>query len=207
VPGRSQGRKESEARQEKVSAAQRFGVVLGAAIWAVRAFGCGATLTWCVLACGSLNGSASSAADEHHPLIGAPAPAFELGSPDGKHKVSLKSYAGKVTVIDFWATWCGPCRESFPAYQRLALEFGSKLAVIGISVDEDPAGIAKFARETGAQFPLAWDDGQVASRSYQPPTMPTCFVLDAQGLVHFVHAGFHAGEEQELESEIRSLLK
>ena len=79
--------------------------------------------------------------------------------------------------------------------------------MIGLSVDEEPAGIALFARESGAKFPLAWDDGQVASRSYRPPTMPTCFVVDQQGIVRFVHSGFHASEEQALEREIASLLK
>jgi peroxiredoxin len=194
-----------------VTATERRGVSL-----VLRALlAAGSPLCWlasggallCLLACGSLNGGASSAAGEQHPLIGAAAPAFELASPDGKRKVQLKSQAGKVVVIDFWATWCGPCRESFPAYQRLALKFGDKLSVIGISVDEEPAGIALFAKETGAQFPLAWDDGQIASRSYQPPTMPTAYVVDPNGIVRFVHSGFHAGEEQELASEIASLLR
>ena len=160
-----------------------------------------------LLACGSLNSGASSAADEQHPLLGAAAPAFELASPDGKQKVDLASHVGKVVVVDFWATWCTPCHESFPAYQRLAEKFSGQVVVIGISVDEDPAGIAKFAKETGAKFPLAWDDGQITSKSYQPPTMPTSYVIDKSGVVRFVHSGFHAGEEQELESELNSLLK
>jgi len=158
-------------------------------------------------ACGGLGSGANSAAAEQHPLLGAAAPAFELASPDGKQKVSLRSFAGKVVVVDFWATWCSPCHESFPVYQRLASKFGSKLAVIGVSVDEAPGGIAPFAKGTGATFPLAWDEGQITSKSYQPPTMPTSYVIDASGVVRFVHSGFHSGEEQELESEISSLLK
>ena len=158
-------------------------------------------------ACGSMgSGAASDASEAQHPLLGAAAPPFELAAPNGKQKVSLSQYAGKVVVVDFWATWCAPCRESFPAYQRIAEKFGSKATVIGISVDEDPAGIPKFASETGAKFPLAWDDGQITSKSYQPPTMPTCFVIDANGVVRFVHSGFRAGEEQAIESEIDSLL-
>ncbi len=168
-----------------------------------------AAFTLCLLACGPGPGAggANSAADAEHPLLGAAAPAFELEAPSGKQKVSLGEYAGKVVVVDFWATWCAPCKESFPAYQRLAQKFGSKLTVIGISVDEDPAGIPKFAKETGAKFPLAWDDGQITSKSYQPPTMPTCFVIDQTGIVRFVHSGFHSGEEQVIASEIDSLLK
>ena len=163
----------------------------------------------CLFACGPNTGAsgAHSAADAEHPLLGAAAPAFELEAPSGKQKVSLGASAGKVIVVDFWATWCAPCKESFPVYQRLAQKFGSKLSVIGISVDEDPAGIPKFAKETGATFPLAWDDGQITSKSYQPPTMPTCFVVDQSGIVRFVHSGFHSGEERVLEAEIASLLK
>ena len=161
-----------------------------------------------LLACASGGGpGASNAADAEHPLLGAAAPAFELESPSGKQKVSLGQHAGKVVVVDFWATWCAPCKESFPAYQRLAQKFGSKLTVIGVSVDEDPAGIAKFAKETGATFPLCWDDGQITSKSYQPPTMPTSFVVDQTGIVRFVHSGFHTGEERAIEAEIDSLLK
>jgi len=158
--------------------------------------------------CGSLNsGGASSAAGEQHPLLGAAAPAFELPSPDKKMKITLGSYAGKVVIVDFWATWCAPCRDSFPAYERISQKYAGKVAVVGISVDEDPAGIPRFARETGAKFPLAWDDGQVVSKTYQPPTMPTSYVVDQSGIVRFVHSGFHSGEEQEIESELASLVK
>ncbi|HET7541941.1 MAG TPA: TlpA disulfide reductase family protein [Polyangiaceae bacterium] len=176
-------------------------------------YAAGAALTLCLLACGAGGGSglgapgAKTAADAEHPLLGAAAPEFELESPNGKQKVSLSAQAGKVVVVDFWATWCAPCKESFPAYQRLAQKFGKQLTVIGVSVDEDPAGIPEFAKETGAKFPLAWDDGQSTSKSYRPPTMPTSFVIDRSGIVRFVHSGFHAGDERAIESEIASLLK
>jgi len=175
--------------------------------WARQA--AGAAFALGLLGCdpGGAPGGANSAADAEHPLLGAAAPAFELAAADGKHKVSLSDHGGKVVVVDFWATWCAPCKESFPAYQRLAQKFGNKLTVIGVSVDDDPAGIPKFARETGATFPLAWDEGQITSKSYQPPTMPTSFVVDQSGIVRFVHSGFHAGDERAIESEIASLSK
>lgn len=184
--------------EEKVSTIHRRTLL-------VRAGSAAASL-W-LLACGGMGSGARGAADESHPLIGATAPSFELPAPTGKGKVGLASHAGKVVVVDFWATWCTPCHESFPAYQRLSEKFGSKLVVIGISVDDEPSGIPKFAKETGAKFPLAWDDGQVTSKSYQPSTMPTAFVIDGSGVVRFVHSGFHPGDEAALESEIESLTK
>jgi thiol-disulfide isomerase/thioredoxin len=158
-----------------------------------------------VVGCGNMGAGASSAAGDTHPLIGGAAPGFDLTSPDGKKKITLANVHGKVIIVDFWATWCGPCRESFPVYERLSNKFGSKLAVIAVSVDEDPGSIAQFVKDTGATFQIGWDDGQVVSKSYQPPTMPTSFVIDKSGIVRFMHSGFRSGEEAELEQEVASL--
>jgi len=195
LPGRSES-----GQEEEVSSLDKSSLARHAA---------SAAFTLSLLACAAGPGApgASSTADAQHPLLGAAAPSFELEAADGKHKVSLSEHAGKVVVVDFWATWCAPCKQSFPAYQRLAQKFGSKLTVIGISVDEDPAGIPQFAKETGAKFPLAWDDGQITSKSYRPSTMPTSFVIDQSGIVRFSHSGFHPGDERAIESEIESLLK
>ena len=152
-------------------------------------------------------GGARGPDSEPHPLVGVAAPAFELPGPDGKGKVTLAAHAGKVVIVDFWATWCEPCRESFPAYQGLVDKFGGTLVVIGVSVDEEPSGISAFLTETGARFPIAWDDGQGVSKSYQPPGMPTSYVVDRSGIVRFVHVAYRAGDERQLEDEVRSLLK
>jgi len=157
-------------------------------------------------ACNGLGAnSANSAVDAGHPLVGAVAPPFQLASPDGKHQVSLSDYAGKVVVIDFWATWCVPCRKAFPEYQKLADKYGSKVVVVGISEDPDSAGVAEFAKSHGGKFQVLWDDGQLTSKSYQITTMPATFVVDAAGVVRFVHV--HSGEEQAIDSEIASLLR
>jgi thiol-disulfide isomerase/thioredoxin len=118
-----------------------------------------ATLSACAPGSGaSGGGSGASHAVSDHPLIGAPAPDFELSSFDGKGKVALATSSGKVTIVDFWATWCEPCRASFPAYQKMRDDFDGKLEVLGISVDEDSSGIADFKASTGVKFPLAWDE-------------------------------------------------
>lgn len=157
------------------------------------------------LACAGGIGGAASSAGESHPLLGAPAPAFELREVGGARQ-SLAAHAGKVVIVDFWATWCQPCKQSFPIYQRLVDRFGGGLVVLGVSQDDDSQGIAAFGSETGARFPLLWDDGKGVAKSYDPPTMPTAFVVDQSGIVRFVHVGYRAGDEATLEQEVRSLL-
>jgi thiol-disulfide isomerase/thioredoxin len=109
-------------------------------------------------------------------------------------------------IVDFWATWCAPCRTSFPAYQALVDEFGGKLTVIGVSVDDDSSGIETFRSETGVKFPLVWDEGQAVVGSYKPATMPTSFIIDKAGIVTAIHEGFHEGDQAALREKIRSLL-
>jgi len=135
----------------------------GVAVIAVAALGFSAA---CAPGTGAGGGgSGASHAVSDHPLVGAPAPEFELPSHDGKSQVALARSSGKVTIVDFWATWCEPCRASFPAYQKMVDDFDGKLEVIGISVDEEPSGIAAFAASTGVKFPLAWDEGQGAAQN------------------------------------------
>lgn len=156
-------------------------------------------------ACASGMGGAGSSAAESHPLLGAPAPAFELREVAGAPQ-SLAAHAGKVVIVDFWATWCQPCKQSFPAYQRLVERLAGALVVLGVSQDDDSQGIAAFRSETGAKFPLLWDDGKAVAKSYDPPSMPTAFVVDQSGIVRFVHVGYRDGDEATLEQEVRSLL-
>lgn len=156
--------------------------------------------------CGAgMGGGPTSAAGSSHALVGAPAPAFELRDVAGGNQ-SLAAHAGKVVIVDFWATWCKPCKESFPAYQKLVTQVGSDLVVVGVSQDDDAKGIPAFLSETGAKFPIVWDDGKSVAKSYDPPSMPTAFVIDKSGIVRFVHVGYHPGDEVTLEDEVRSLL-
>lgn len=157
--------------------------------------------------CAGAGGGGASASAASHPLLGGPAPAFELAEVSGGGKQSLSAHAGKVVIVDFWATWCEPCRQSFPAYQKLLGDLGPGLVVIGISQDDDAKAIPAFVSDTGVKFPIVWDDGKSVAKSYDPPTMPTAFVVDKSGIVRFVHVGYRAGDEDALAEEARSLLK
>ncbi len=176
-----------------------------------RSFGLATAFALLTVACGGGGGAGKGAEGasngSEHPLVGAPAPEFDLKAQYGGSRASLGDSSGKVRIVDFWATWCEPCRESFPAYQKLQEKHGDDLVIIGLSVDDEPDGIKAFAKDTGVKFVLAWDEGQQISARYEPPTMPTSYLVDKKGIVRNVHAGFRAGDEQEVEREVTKLLE
>ncbi len=109
-------------------------------------------------------------------------------------------------MLDFWATWCEPCKASFPSYQALQEEFSGRLTVLAISEDDEGEDIEAFARSAGARFPLAWDADKALAKQYRIQGMPTLFLIDQSGLVRNVHAGFRAGDEDSVRTTIASLL-
>jgi peroxiredoxin len=160
-------------------------------------------------ACGGTSGESSGAktGGEKHALIGAPAPGFKLDSANGQGKVDLAAMKGKVVIVDFWATWCEPCKKSFPKLQDLSTKYkASGLEIVGVSEDEDSKGIADFGKTYGAKFPLVWDNGKALADKWKPPNMPSSYIVDKTGVVRFVHMGYHDGEEVEIEKEVKSLL-
>jgi peroxiredoxin len=152
-------------------------------------------------------GKGAATPSGNHPLVGKPAPEFSLPAQSGAKRASLESEQGKVVLVDFWATWCGPCKASFPKYEALAKKYSDGVAVIGIAEDDESDGIKAFAAETGATFPLAWDAEKSVAASYRPESMPTSFIVDKNGLVRFVHSGFRDGEEKEIEAQLKSLIE
>jgi len=157
-------------------------------------------------ACSETNTKEANApsADVKHPLVGQEAPEFNLKAEVGSKKVSPSDYSGKVVIVDFWATWCGPCRESFPAYERLVQDHDGVI-VLGVSVDDEPEGIPDFVAETKVHFPIGWDKDQRVSGLYKPPAMPTSFMIDTNGIVRHVHTGYHAADEPVIAREADAL--
>jgi len=151
-------------------------------------------------------GSGARSAEAKSPLIGAKAPSFDLPAQAGGKRASLESVDGKVGIIDFWATWCEPCQKSFPKYQALVAKYESDLGIIGISEDDEPDSIRDFAKETGVEFVLAWDRDKRVAERYKPEAMPTGFIVDKQGVVRYMHAGYHEGEEAQIEKQVQALL-
>jgi thiol-disulfide isomerase/thioredoxin len=163
-----------------------------------------------LVACGGGSASgegASGAESAAHPLIGSPGPQFDIPSVNSKGKMSLKAVAGKVVIVDFWATWCEPCKKSFPKLQELNVKYkASGLEILALSEDDENQGLSDFGNTYGAKFPLGWDDGKAVAAKWQPKSMPATFIVDKKGVVRFVHLGYHDGEEAEIEKEVKSLL-
>jgi peroxiredoxin len=117
--------------------------------------------------------------------------------------------AARVLLVDFWASWCAPCKSSFFSYDRLQADFGSRgLAIVAVSVDEDPAAYAAFVARMKPTFTTVMDPGQGLVEAVGVPAMPTSFLLDRSGKVRFMHAGFRGAETAgEIRREVEGLLE
>jgi thiol-disulfide isomerase/thioredoxin len=119
-----------------------------------------------------------------------------------------ENYRGKVVVVDFWASWCLPCAQSFLVLDELQKKYGDRLVVIGVNVDEKASNMTAFLKKHPVTFSVVRDGGQKLVAAVSPETMPTSFILDGTGRVHFLHNGFHGeSTRKEYIHEIESLLK
>jgi thiol-disulfide isomerase/thioredoxin len=120
----------------------------------------------------------------------------------------IPTLPGKVVLVDFWASWCAPCKESFPAMAKLQKEYAARgFAVVAISVDEKPAPAQAFWKKMAAPFTGLHDRDQKLVKQVAVPAMPTSYLLGRDGRVRFVHSGFHgAASEKALRKDIEALL-
>jgi peroxiredoxin len=136
----------------------------------------------CLLACSLAAGAVK---------IGDPTPAFNLQTLDGK-TVSIASYKGKVVLLDFWATWCGPCRKALPELKDLLQKnTGKPLVVISVSADENAKAAQEFVRANGMTWPQALDSqGKVAYGVFGIESLPSYVLIDAQGRIAYLMKGW-----------------
>lgn len=135
------------------------------------------------------------------------APSFSLPDVKGK-KVRLSDYKGKVVYLDFWASWCAPCRESFPWMRKMQRRYRKQgLRVITINLDKDKKLVRDFLRKYRVNFPVAYDpNGRIATR-YGVKAMPNSYLIDRQGRIVMVHLGFRQSDTGKLEARIKQQLK
>lgn len=121
--------------------------------------------------------------------------------------VKLSAYRGRVVYLDFWASWCTPCRKSFPWMNAMQKQYGKYgFDVVAINLDEDPALANEFLQQMPANFTVAFDPTGSTAESYSVDVMPSSFLIDRKGELVAVHKGFRNGDSAALENEIRQLL-
>lgn len=120
----------------------------------------------------------------------------------------LPATAGEVVLVDFWASWCAPCKASFPAMAKLHAELAPRgLVIVAVSVDEKESAYAAFVKKLAPPFAVVHDRTHALVQQVAVPTMPTSYLLDRAGRVRFVHSGYHGDEtDRQLRREIETLL-
>jgi cytochrome c biogenesis protein CcmG, thiol:disulfide interchange protein DsbE len=134
-------------------------------------------------------------------------PALELTDLTGSPVSSMAQLQGKVVLVDFWASWCAPCRKSFPWLNSMQQQHGKAgLIVLAVNEDENHSDAERFLQQVPAQFSVLYDQaGQLAER-YQLPGMPSSFLLDKKGNIRYRHIGFKQADIAQYEANIRQLL-
>jgi len=158
------------------------------------------------LALALLFASLSFAAPAQAAEPGTAAPAFALPTTSGE-TVSLAALRGRVVYVDFWASWCGPCRRSFPWMDAMQARYRSDgLSIVGINVDKRRADAERFLRDTPASFTIVYDAEGKTPAAYDVKGMPSSYLIDRQGNVVAVEEGFRDERRDDLEARIRALL-
>ena len=143
-----------------------------------------------------------------HPAQAAsPAPDFTLKTLAGPN-LKLSEQRGQVVLINFWATWCAPCKQEMPHLNRLSDKYrDAGFVLLGVNVDDDPKKAAAEAARLGIRFPVLLDEAKAVSKLYGLDAMPTTFVVDRDGQVRHVHQGYRNGLETVVDQQIRTLVK
>jgi peroxiredoxin len=135
------------------------------------------------------------------------APDFTLRTMAGPN-LRLQEQRGQVVMINFWATWCGPCRQEMPHLNRLFEKYrASGFVLLGVNVDDDPRNAAEVAAKLGVKFPMLLDTDKKVSHLYDLASMPSTLLIDRDGKVRYLHRGYQSGFEDTYEKQIRELLK
>ena len=137
---------------------------------------------------------------------GIPAPQFELPGKDGA-AVQLAKLQGRLVYVDFWASWCGPCRQSFPWMNDMQARYGARgLQVVGVNLDAKSDDARRFLAETPARFTIAFDPAGATPRAYGIKGMPSSVLIGPDGKVLYEHAGFKEADRAALEQVIQKAL-
>jgi peroxiredoxin len=140
-------------------------------------------------------------------LEGQTAPDFALKSSTGEN-LRLSEYRGDVVMINFWATWCGPCRQEMPLLDELYTRYERVgFNLLGVNIDDDSRRAMQMIEELGVNFPVLFDASKQVSKLYEVDAMPVTVLVDREGNVRYVHHGYKPGYEDKYLDQVRSLLR
>lgn len=139
-------------------------------------------------------------------LIGQSAPDFALRSLTGENH-RLSEHLGSVVVINFWATWCGPCRQEMPLLAQILLKYQrTGLVLFGVNIDERPEQAVEMVRTLQVSYPMLFDGRKEVAKDYQVGTLPVTVLIDRGGTVRYVAEGYKPGYERRYTETLRALL-
>ncbi len=139
--------------------------------------------------------------------ISGKAPDFTLKSRSGEN-IRLSDLRGQVVMLNFWASWCGPCRQEMPILEQLHKRY-SKLGftVVGVNVEQDTSKAVAYLRDVKVSFPILYDNTSKVSKLYNVSAMPTTVMIDRNGNMRFKHHGYKPGYEKDYKKQIKQLIR
>ena len=138
---------------------------------------------------------------------GGPAPPFTLAARSGAN-ISLAQYKGQVVMINFWASWCGPCRQEMPLLDSIYKQYHRMgFTMIGVNVEPDSNAANQWLKDTPVSFPILYDKESKVSKMYDVAGMPSTVIIDRAGKVRALHRGYKPGDENGYLDSIRTLVR
>jgi peroxiredoxin len=135
------------------------------------------------------------------------APDFTLKSASGKN-IKLSEYRGEVVLLNFWASWCGPCRKEMPFLEQIQEKYsGYGFTVMGVNVEEDSSKANKMLKDIPVSFPILYDTSNSVSKAYKVSAMPTTVIIDRDGNMRYLHKGYKSGDEETYKQWVKKLIR
>jgi len=147
-----------------------------------------------------------SGASQAEALKGA-SPDFTLKSNQGKN-LRLEDYRGQVVMLNFWASWCGPCRQEMPLMENIYQKYEPLgFTILAVNVDEDSADADRFLESVPVSFPVLYDNESKVSEMFEVDAMPTTVMIDRDGNKRFIHRGYKPGYENDYAKQVKQLIR
>jgi len=138
---------------------------------------------------------------------GVPAKDFTLKSNQSKN-IRLSDLRGQVVMLNFWASWCGPCRQEMPLLNKIHQKYSpAGFTLLGINMDDDTSNADKLLKEIPVDFPILYDTNSKVSETYKVDAMPSSVMIDCDGNISYIHKGYKSGDEKAYIKHIKGLLR